>query len=196
MGIAKGKFTRVLEGKGHVFGVKFRPGAFYPFIKRPVSELTNKVLTPWPIFGMDESAGRDLERSILSEEDQEKGMDLAERFLRSHLPEPDENVETVNRIVSLVQDDQTITKVDDIVERSNIGKRALQRLFTQYVGVSPKWVIKRYRIHEAIEHLSSDNSVDLTKLAVDLGYFDQAHFIKDFKALVGKPPAAYAKNAR
>ena len=195
-GVAQGKFTRVLEGKGGVFGIKFRPGAFYPFFKRPISELTNKVIVPWPIFGMDENAGLDLERSIMSQDDQEKAIDIAEQFLRERLPERDENVETVNAIVKLIIDDQTITRVDDLVERLNIGKRAMQRLFTQYVGVSPKWVIKRNRIHEALEHLAIGDFVDLTKLAVDLGYFDQAHFIKDFKSLVGKSPAEYAKNSR
>jgi AraC-like DNA-binding protein len=76
-----------------------------------------------------------------------------------------------------------------------MGKRTLQRLFSQYVGVSPKWVIKRYRLHEAADQLGAGEVVDWAKLAVDLGYFDQAHFIKDFKTIVGQTPAEYAKRA-
>jgi len=69
----------------------------------------------------------------------------------------------------------------------------LQRLFSQYVGVSPKWVIQRYRLHEVAERLADDKAVDCTEMALDLVYFDQAHFIKDFKAIVGWTPAEYAK---
>jgi AraC-like DNA-binding protein len=72
----------------------------------------------------------------------------------------------------------------------------LQRWFNEYVGVGPKWVINRYRLHEAIERLAGDLPVDWTQLALELGYFDQAHFIRDFKALVGVPPAAYVRQQK
>jgi AraC-like DNA-binding protein len=64
------------------------------------------------------------------------------------------------------------------------------------VGVSPKWVIQRYRLHEAAERLTADPSIAQSALASDLGYSDQAHFIRDFKSLVGTSPAAYARAAR
>ena len=72
----------------------------------------------------------------------------------------------------------------------------LQRLFGRYVGVSPKWVIQRYRLHEAAEQLATGESVSQTELALNLGYSDQAHFIRDFKAIVGVSPAAYARATR
>jgi AraC-like DNA-binding protein len=81
-----------------------------------------------------------------------------------------------------------------MVSRCHISKRTLQRLFNQYVGVSPKWVIKRYRLHDAVEQLATGAVVDWPRLALDLGYFDQAHFIKDFKMLVGTPPGEYARS--
>ncbi len=83
--------------------------------------------------------------------------------------------------------------MDDVVSRLHLSKRTLQRLFNQYVGVSPKWVIKRYRLHEATELLDNGGVVDWPKLALELGYFDQAHFIKDFKSIVGKTPVEYTR---
>ncbi len=77
-----------------------------------------------------------------------------------------------------------------------MNTRALQRLFSRYVGVSPKWMIKRYRLHEAIERVAAGRAVNWSRLALDLGYFDQTHFIKDFKALVGRTPADYEKTIR
>ena len=73
-----------------------------------------------------------------------------------------------------------------------MSARTLQRLFRRYVGVGPKWVLQRYRLHEAAERIADGYDGDWAALALDLGYFDQAHFIKDFKALVGCSPAEYA----
>jgi AraC-like DNA-binding protein len=54
-------------------------------------------------------------------------------------------------------------------------------------------VVQRYRLHEAAERLAADEQLDLATLAVELGYFDQAHFARDFKAIVGSPPNRYAR---
>ncbi|MDF2725313.1 MAG: AraC family transcriptional regulator, partial [Paenibacillus sp.] len=63
----------------------------------------------------------------------------------------------------------------------------------RYVGVSPKWVIQRYRLHEAAEQMERGEVADWAKLSLELGYYDQAHLIKAFKAIVGKSPEQYSK---
>ena len=60
--------------------------------------------------------------------------------------------------------------------------------------MTPKWVLQRIRLHEAAERMA-DGEGDWASLALDLGYFDQAHFIKAFKAVVGRSPADYALRA-
>lgn len=77
--------------------------------------------------------------------------------------------------------------------RFHRNKRTRQRLFSLYVGVSPKWVIKRFRLHEAAAQLASGKVTDWPTIALELGYFDQAHFIKDFNRMVRSSPAEYAK---
>ena len=73
----------------------------------------------------------------------------------------------------------------------------MQRIFRRYVGASARWVIKRYRVYEALEQLAdggpAEQTWDWAGLAQDLGYYDQAHFINDFKKLVGRSPTAYLK---
>ncbi len=189
-GVETGRFTRQLEDQGQVFGIKFKPGAFYPFVRVPISGLTNTSVSFQDIFGM---AAGDLEEAIFAREDEGEMKEIVEDFLRGQLPKKDENVCEVHRIVDHIIEHQEITRVDDVVEQLRLNKRSLQRLFSQYVGVSPKWVIKRYRLHEVAERLSAGNVVDWTQLALDLGYFDQAHFIKDFKAIVGRTPGEYAR---
>ncbi|MBE3561963.1 MAG: helix-turn-helix transcriptional regulator [Ktedonobacteraceae bacterium] len=187
-GVMTGRFTRLLENAGRVFSVKFRPGGFYPFVRRPVSTFTNATLSCQDAFGVDDRA---LEEAVLALED-EGAMQVVEDFLRTRLPEEDERVKEVNCIVDYIIAHPEIIKVDDVLSHFDLNKRALQRLFNQYVGVSPKWVIKRYRLHEAVERLAASQTVDGTEIAQDLGYFDQAHFIKDFKAIIGKTPREYA----
>lgn len=184
MGVVSGRHTRVLEGQGRVFGIKLRPGTFRPILGRAVSTITDRQLPLRDFFGT-------LEEAILSTTDDRARIDIAESHLRERLPPHDPKVEDVNRIMDLVLADREITKVEDLVRRSGVSKRTLQRLFSEYVGVSPKWVINRYRLHEALERASAGESVDWTTVALDLGYFDQAHFIRDFKKLVGKTPTEY-----
>ena len=76
---------------------------------------------------------------------------------------------------------------------TGISARTLQRLFENYVGVGPKWVIDRYRMIEAVEALNAEAELSLTTLAHALGYFDQAHFSKAFLALTGKSPSSYKR---
>lgn len=190
-GVGTGKFARLLENKGRVFGIKFKPGAFYPFVKSPVSHFTNDSISFWDALGVESKA---LEEAILSREDEGAMIELAEKFLRERLPEQDENVRVINEIVDFIIAHREITKVDDVVSRLSLNIRTLQRLFRQYVGVSPKWVIKRYRLHEVAERLADGEVVDWPGMVLELGYSDQAHFIKDFKTIVGRTPAEYAKH--
>lgn len=191
VGVMTRKFTRLLTGQGHVFGIKFKPGAFYPFVKTPVSQYTDKTSSLLATFG---AVGTSFESAMRSAAADEAKIDVAEVFLRDQSPAHDENIVRIHEIVDFISSERTVNRVDDLVHCFNVNKRTLQRLFSQYVGVSPKWVIQRYRLHEAAEQVAVGNVVDWPKLALDLGYFDQAHFIKDFKAIVGLTPAEYAKS--
>jgi AraC-like DNA-binding protein len=86
--------------------------------------------------------------------------------------------------------------VEDVVERFGIAPRTLQRLFARYLGVSPKWVLRRYRLHEAAARLAAEQDRPWAEVAAELGYFDQSHFIRDFTAAIGLTPVAYAQACR
>ena len=90
--------------------------------------------------------------------------------------------------------DRSLCRVDDLVFRSGLPLRTLQRRFVRAVIVTPKWVLLRYRLHEAAERLNSAPSTSLATLAADLGYADQAHFARDFRATIGVPPQAFASS--
>lgn len=189
-GVNTGKFSRLLEGQGRAFSVKFKPGGFFPFARVPVAKFTNTTVTLQSVFGVE---AEPLDEAIFACEDVGEMKRIVEDFLRAHLPERDEQAEKIDEMVDYIRLHPEITRVDEVVNAFKLSKRTLQRLFQQYVGVGPKWVIKRYRLHEAVERLAAGNEVDWTRLALDLEYFDQAHFIKDFKAIIGKTPLEYTK---
>ena len=191
-GVVTGRFTRPLSGRGRVFGVKFRPAGFRPFLGSPVAALADRSLSVGAVFGL---AGDAYVERVLGLEDDLAMAAAADAFLQETLPPTDPVVADVNRIVALIVAERAVTRVDHVVERTGVGKRTVQRLFHEYVGVSPKWIIQRYRLHEAAQRLADDPDAALADLALDLGYCDQAHFVRDFKSVVGRPPAAYARDA-
>ncbi|OZM80449.1 AraC family transcriptional regulator [Pseudonocardia sp. MH-G8] len=191
-GIGRDRFTYAYRGVGGVFGIKFRPGGFLPFLGRPLSDITGAVLPAEQLWGPPAAA--------LAEQMTPAGLDhrvaLVEAFLRERWPPPDPQVAFVQRIVAALLHDRTIARVEDVTEMFGIAPRTLQRLFQRYVGVSPKWVLRRYRLHEAAAVLAREQHRPWAEVAAELGYFDQSHFIRDFTAAIGMTPVAYAHACR
>jgi transcriptional regulator GlxA family with amidase domain len=115
-----------------------------------------------------------------------------EAFLMDHLVAADPSYELVRRVIAAMSEDRGLTRVDQVTERFDLPVRKLQRLFRRYVGVGPKWVLRRYRLHDGADLLARGEVSELADLAVALGYFDQAHFSHEFKEQIGLTPAEYA----
>jgi AraC-like DNA-binding protein len=188
-GVGRERFSYELADRGRVFGVKFRPGAFQPFLGAPVSRLTDRTVPAAEVWG---AAAVTLESALSAASAEDDLVEAAETFLRGRRPAPDPNVELVGSVVRALLHDRTISRVEDVAQRSGLSTRSLQRLFQRYVGVTPKWVLRRYRLHEAAARLAAGTSATWAEVATELGYFDQSHFIRDFAAAVGCTPVEYA----
>jgi AraC-like DNA-binding protein len=189
-GVCTGKFSRQLEGWGGVFGVKFKPGGFRPFLEESVSTLRNRVVPADQIFGPSILKLRAEIDGLSGAEEMAKA---ASEFLTTRLPKPDPSVSLSSELVDRILNDPSLLTVDQLAALAGMGLRSLQRLFEEYVGVSPKWVIRRYRLHELMERFHTGQPFDGAQLALDLGYADQAHLINDFRNLVGYTPSEYHK---
>jgi AraC-like DNA-binding protein len=187
-GVMRGPFAYRLEGRDRVLGVRFRAGAFRGLFGKPVGKLTDRTLPLSAIFDVDDDAIRD---AVLDAPDDAAMIAIAESMVRAALPAPDPTVALIGAIIARAEADPSITRVDRLAEVAGLGVRDLQRLFADYVGVSPKWVIRRVRLHEVAFRLSRGEAVELTRLSHELGYFDQAHLTRDFKAVVGRSPSDY-----
>lgn len=186
------RFTAKLQGRGRVFGIKFHPGGFRPFASGPVSAYADRTIALGRIFG---AAAEELAPRALAGADHRATIVELEAFLRAREAHIDATAASMTRIAACMAAERDITRIEQVAQRFGIGLRSLQRRFRDYVGVSPKWVIQRYRLHEALARIDAGGDVDWAALALDLGYADQAHLIRDFKRIVGCTPAQYARAA-
>jgi AraC-like DNA-binding protein len=192
-GLTTGPFDYELKDAGKVCGLRFRAGAFRAFLGRPLHTITDKVLPLSDVFPWGEAAAQD---AVLGTGDDTAMMEAANALLRTVLPAPDPQVDRITAILRAVESTPGLTRVEELAAHAHMGVRSLQQLFSEYVGVSPKWVIRRFRLHEAADQLATGADVDLAALAQALGYFDQAHFTSDFRRLVGMSPGRYRAEAR
>ena len=188
-------FTRRLSGAGKALGVRFRPGGFRPFSSRPIFSLNDRVVPAARIFGLaaDEACA-----VVMAAADDDAMIAAAAGLLRDFGAAADPVVEQAAGLAKQIMEDPGLQRVAQLAEMSGLSQRRLQRLFADYVGVSPKWVMRRARLHEAALRVETDGpaSVDWAVLAADLGYADQAHLTRDFTATLGVPPNRYAAGPR
>ncbi|CAM3924258.1 helix-turn-helix domain-containing protein [Kibdelosporangium persicum] len=177
-GVSSGHVFQVLDGRRSVFGVAFRPGMFRPFLGRSVSTITDRVIPASEVFH-----GLPAKYAVPEVED----------FLRANLPEPDPRAELTAQVVDRISAGPDVMRVDALAKEFAVTVRQLQRLFAEHVGVGPKWVIRRYRLHEVTQRMAGGDRIDWAGLAADLGYADQAHFTRDFTRMFGETPTHYAQ---
>jgi AraC-like DNA-binding protein len=188
-GVDRKLFVRRIGGSGKVLGVRFRPGGFRPFWNAPVSRLTDRTVPAAQVFGGAAAAARE---AVMRAPSDAAMVARAEEFLASVLPDRDPVAESVADMVSLITSDPSLKRVDQLAAVSGLSVRRLQRLFAEYVGVGPKWVMRRARLHEAAQRADDGDVADWAELAAELGYADQSHLTREFTALIGVPPSRYA----
>jgi AraC-like DNA-binding protein len=179
-----------LEGDGEAFRITFRPAMFQPLWRAPMASLADRVVPAADVLGPEADAWA---RAIHAERDVARKLAIADAFLAPLLFPLDREVARFRDLVERMASDRSLVRVEDVAAVSGLDVRALQRAFRTYVGVSPKWILRRYRLHEAAEQLKARRPPQLAALAASLGYADQSHFARDFKHVVGQTPRSFAR---
>jgi len=187
-GATSQKFVYTLKDKGVIFGIKFWPGAFSAFTPSKMGSLSKQYVTLETIFNVN---SKQLEQELLIVDKLEQFTSKIETMLTNKQPQLSLNSLKTRSIVEYIEQNTNIVSIDALTDEFSLSARSLQRLFNTYLGMTPKWVIERYRMLDAITSLNEGKHISLTELAHQLGYFDQAHFSKAFSALVGFPPSHY-----
>jgi AraC-like DNA-binding protein len=200
-GVPTERFDVMLQGEGSVLGVKFHPGGFTALTGARAADLTDRTVDATEFLPQD----------------------VADAFVRAADAPPEQQVDAVTaallplldpvtaiegapsasstryrqaREIFARTEDPEVVSTAALAERTGLGVRTLQRLFDQWIGLPPTQVITRMRLQDAAAALDADPSTLLADLAVRLGFYDQAHFTREFARFVGEPPAAYAARSR
>lgn len=193
-GVATERFDVTTEGEGWVWGVRFRPGGLAALTGTSVRPLTDRtvpasaLLPHEAVLALD---GLDGLRDDLDDADAAEVVTRALRLLARRAPDDDPAHDEVLALVGALLADRALVRVQQVVEQLGVPRRRLERLFSHYLGVTPKWVLARYRMHDVVSELDDGYDGPLADLAVRYGWYDQAHFGRDFAALVGTTPGAY-----
>jgi len=192
-GVSREPFVRTLEGVGHVIGATFRPASFRGVLGADVGVVAGRVVPFGDVGGPDDSA---VAAALLSRVATNEAMVAGlEGYLDLCGAEPDPLADQINALVRLAEIDRTVVRAEQLADRAGVSLRTLQRRFTAYLGIGPKWVVQRFRLLDAAAAAHDGTSTDWTTLATDLGFNDQSHLIRAFTAVVGTPPATYAREA-
>lgn len=187
------RVTKRLSGEGCAFGITFRPGAFAPLFEGRVAELADRALPLCEVFRAEGDAWA---KAILAEPELDGRMAHAIAFLAPRLPPMPVEVRRVRDIVEHMATNRSLLRVEDVCQATGLDLRTLQRAFRHLVGVSPKLVLQRFRMHEAVERLKAPGRPSLAELAASLDYADQSHFARDFKRMVGETPKRFVDRIR
>ncbi len=189
-GVVTRRFSVDLTGAGRVTAAKFRPGGWVAFGGRqPARDGVALLADPRLDAG-------GLLAAVLAEEDDDARAAVLDAGLAPLAPEPAPVYTELQALLGRMAADRELVRVDQVAALAATSVRSLQRLFAGYVGVSPKSVLARYRLQDAAAAIDAGGVHDLAGLAASLGWFDQAHFSRDFRAVVGVPPSAYLARTR
>lgn len=183
-----------IEPTGYVntFAVRFYPYGFANFVSEPISNLANKET---PINQLFEKETADhLEQKISNAENTEQRISIIETFLLERLNE-EKTIDTIvkNTVDSLISSNGSAS-INSILKDDLSKRRQLERNFKKQIGVSPKQLGKVIRLQTALKMLLDSKPESLTNIAYESDYFDQAHFIKDFREFTGINPKEFITN--
>jgi AraC-like DNA-binding protein len=192
-GITREPFVRTLTGSGHVLGSAFKPASFRAVLGADLGVVAGRVVPLGEVVGPDDyAAAAEILRPDATDDEMVAAM---EAYLDLLLVEPDPHADVLNALVDAAEHDRSLTRAEQLAELAGVSLRTLQRQFTAYLGIGPKWVVQRFRLLDAAAAAHAGTRTDWAALATELGFSDQAHLTRAFTSVVGTPPATYAKDA-
>jgi len=182
-GVVERVFVTTISARGAVVGARFRPGGFTARFNRDAALMTGRVVP------VDDEL---FSRPIHLDADIAAASARLDDLLAADSGSLDPTYVSLTALVDRIRDDDRLHRVEQVMEQSPWSARTTQRVFRRYVGVPVKWVLCRYRLQQAALEIESHPDVDFADLAVRLGWYDQAHFINDFRSMLGSTPGEYA----
>jgi AraC-like DNA-binding protein len=192
-----GQITKPLairsKGRHTMLGIRFLTHSAAYFFDEEIGVFNDRVSDLSAVMGRPVKS---LHTQLLATTNLDRRLALIETFLLKRLAGNEKKsfrIDKVAHILTSIRDDPSENSISDIASRHNITPRYLHKLVYQHTGLSPKlfYKINRFRLSLG---LVSKKEQPFTSIAYDCGYFDQSHFIRDFKSFTGVTPSAYLGN--
>lgn len=171
-------------GRVELLGIRFHPGGTLPFLELPLHEITDQVVEMSSLSGKLE---RDLMRATAESWLISEKIGAVEALLKDYLMN-DKHDSWLMRLADRIVDSRGLVSVDQLASDAGVSSRQLERRFLREVGVGPKLlgrIIRFQQVFRAVEHCNAA----WAEIAIECGYYDQAHLIRDFNQFARQTPA-------
>lgn len=175
-------------GEASTIGVHFKSAGAFPFFAVPAAELHNQSVALECLWGA--ASGRLRER-LLAAVTPARKFQILECCLLEQLTRPLERTPAVGFAVQQLCGSIQAPPVSRVVEQIGCSQRRFIQLFSDQVGLTPKLFSRVRRFQQVVQTAHGEQAINWTKVALDCGYYDQAHFIHDFQAFAGITPSEY-----
>ena len=190
-----GQITRFIDvrptGKIEIFSIRFQPHGLYPFLNYYISELTGITISTNELWGLE---GQLLEERIMEAGSATLRIQVIEEFLLQRLKLLKRPQNDIMHCIRLINHSNGSIPIEKLAYEVNTGRRELERKFLEQVGISPKLLARITRFQKVLNKIETEH-INSTAAAYEGGFYDQSHFIRDFKEFTGYSPNIYfAKN--
>lgn len=180
-------------GETEMVGVRFKPGGAYPFFEFPISELSDQVIAMEAIWGR---LINEIREQLYALADVHARLRLLEQILCQRLPQDVEGRRTMQGAVALLAQPHGPTSVRALSDTIGISHKHLITQFDRSIGLPPKALQRIFRLNQLLYAIDPTQPIHWAALAVEHGYYDQAHLNKEFLAFAGMSPTAYMAHRR
>lgn len=185
----RNKYITIPSGRdSEMFIVNFHKGSAYPFVQMPVNELTDMVVDGELIMTNGILTLR--EKLLELKQAEEKFRHAEQYFLQVYLHKLSVNP-FVQFSVNMIVNNPTAISLHKLYEKVGFSQKHCIKIFREHVGITPKSFLRIIRFQKVVKEIECGGNIDWTTIAYECGYYDQSHFIHDFKEFSGFTPEVY-----
>ena len=179
-----------ISGRLSLFSIIFQPYGLSVFLDIPLNELYNRNV---PLRFIIKDNIDELEAKLFEAKSFQERLMIAERFLLELLQKNKQkyNFERIKESIGLINQSKGLANIDLLASKACFSRRQYERIFSDFIGTSPKQFFKIIRFQNAINEKSKNINANLTTLTYQCGYYDQSHMTNDFYKLSGMSPKQF-----
>lgn len=180
-------YDLIISQSLNIFSIYFYPEAINIFFNLPLNSFLNKGV---PLGQISYRLAYELQEQLLNAGSFNDQVNIIEKYFLKQLQKGCENIDflRMQHLISLISKSRGNITIDKLVDESCLSRKQFERIFSKQLGISPKQYLKVIRFQSAVHEYNLSPDINLTELAYNNGYYDQAHFINDVKSFTGESP--------